>query len=135
VEDTEGQVGQPLDGERLMHSPEDEPGLQPVQVDRWETLVGKITRAAAPELSRRRQEQTLTYVFAQWSRPVISAAAVLTLIFGSLLGIYLETEPGPEVRLPTLAEVLIPEDLAPWLNPGNEPTLAEMVGALEGEVR
>jgi hypothetical protein len=118
-----------------MHGPEDELGRQPAQVDRWETLVGRITQAASPELSRRRQEQTLTFVFAQWSRPLISAAAVLTLIFGSLLGIYLETESGPEVQLPTLAEVLIPEDLAPWFNPGNEPTLAELVGVLEGELK
>lgn len=95
-------------------------------------LTERIVSAAGPELARRRQEDSLLFVLAQWSKPIISAAAVLVVVAGSILGIHRRGTSDDETQAVTLAEVLIPQELAPWYYPENETTLMEIVSALEG---
>ena len=104
----------------------------PHRDDEWEALVQHIAVAAGPELARRRQELTLTYVFAEWSRPVMAAAAVLAFAFGSVLALSERREVSADVAALTLAEVVTPAPLALWMDPANQPTLIEVVHVLEG---
>jgi hypothetical protein len=115
-----------------MFGPED--GLRDYEVgdDHLIALAERIVSAAGPELERRRQEDSLLYVLARWSKPIIVAAAVLVLVAGSILGTYRRGANDDETQTMTLAEVLIPQELAPWYYLENETTLGEIVSALEG---
>jgi hypothetical protein len=99
--------------------------------DRWEDLVRRITAAAAFELARRRSEESVTLIFARWSRRLIPAAAVVAALSGTLLGVHGLGVAGQDETLPTLAEAMTPEPLALWFDATDEPTLVEMVSALE----
>jgi hypothetical protein len=103
--------------------------------DPWEGLIRRIMRAAAVELERRRQEQSLLFVLSRWSRPVIASAAAMVLVFGTVLAASRGDEPAIEVEPPTLAHYLIAEDLRPVFVQEDKPTLAEFVSALEGGQR
>lgn len=100
--------------------------------DRWEALVRRITTAASFELARRRSKESLTQIFAGWSRRLIPAAAVVAALSGSLLGVWGLEGPGSTEASPTLAQALTPEPLALWYETTSQPTLVEMVSALEG---
>jgi hypothetical protein len=99
--------------------------------DRWEDLVRRITAAAAFELARRRSEESVTLIFARWSRRLIPAAAVVAALSSALLGVHGLGVSGPDETSPTLAEAMTPGPLALWFHSTNEPTLVEMVSALE----
>jgi len=101
-----------------------------------EALTMKIVAAAGPELARRQREnpedETIWVVLGRWSKPVLSAAALVVVVSASVLGLSSTDDVDIEDPTFTMAEALLPEDVAPWYYPGNELTLAAMVSALEG---
>lgn len=99
--------------------------------DRWEALVRRILAAAAPELARLRIRKTLAGQVGDWTRPLLPLAALLIVVFGSLLAWVSRAEADPVSEAPFLAEVLMPDSLVLWLEGGAYLTLAELVGALE----
>jgi len=116
-----------------MTNHEDDRPLQDYRASdfRLETLAKRIVEAAGPELARRRQEDSLWLVLTGWTKPVLSAAAVWVLVSASVLGFASAGEADLESSSLTLAEALLPEELAPMYYDGNEFTLAELVSALE----
>jgi hypothetical protein len=104
------------------------PGTDP---DRMEDLVRRITLAAGPELARRHRERTLMRQFEEWSRPVYSAAALLILIFGSVLVLASRGEWGAETEGPLIVEAVLPNPLSLWVDMGTSPTLVEVLNAFE----
>ena len=116
---------------------ENEGGTGPERrdADRWELLVRRIMAAAAPELERLRNRVTLMGQIDRWNRSLLPMAAVLVLLFGSVLawpGGEAEAEPADDLLI---AEVLVPEPFARWYQTGADYTLAEMVEALEERER
>lgn len=107
-----------------------DPAADPV---RWEALVGTIVQAADGELDRRRASLTLTAAVLQWARPALSAAATIALLFS--VGVAVSRSARTPVEDASLAGALVPEELAPWLVDGEQPTVAEVVVALERVVR
>ena len=105
------------------------------QPDRWEELARRINVAAAFELARRRSEDSVTLVFARWNRRLIPAAAVVVALSGTLPGDHGLSVTETDETSPTLAEAMTPGPLALWFHATNEPTLVEMVSALEGVSR
>ena len=71
----------------------------------------------------------------RWSRRLIPAAAVVVALSGTLLGVHGLGVTGTDETSPTLAEAITPEPLAFWFHATDEPTLVEMVSALEGVSR
>ncbi len=101
------------------------------EAGQWEGLVRRIMMAAGPELARRRRERTLLLQFEEWSRPVYSAAALLILIFGSVLVLASRAEVEGAADGPLIVEAVLPNPLSLWLEMGTQPTLVEMVNAFE----
>ena len=100
---------------------------------RWEWVVGTIMSAAAPELIRRRQSADLPEIVLQWARPALATAATVALLISAAAVL----RPGGgamNVAEASVAGALVPESYAAWLVAGYEPTVTELVVALE-EVR
>lgn len=100
--------------------------------ERWERLVGEIVTSAEPHLAGRRHPPRVTGLVASWARPSLAAAAAVMILFSSAARLTGErgNDPAPE---PTLAQSLVPETYAAWLTVDYEPTLTELVIALEGD--
>lgn len=99
---------------------------------RWESLVGSIVASAGPELRRRRRDATLTGALLAWARPALSAAATVALLLTAAAAWSLT---GRSEAQPSVASALVPETVAAWLVAGYEPTVTELVVALEEVVR
>lgn len=100
---------------------------------RWEALVGGIVQRATPELERRRGSATLSSAVLHWARPALSAAATIAVLLSVSLAMARSgTAPGNDA---SLAGALVPEELAAWLMEGYQPTVTEVVAALEEVVR
>ena len=114
---------------RDRHSPLD-PAQEP---QRWEELISAIVTAARPELARRRATADVPGVLRQWARPALATAATVALLMtaAGLLGGAGSTAEATEAPL---ASAVVPESYAAWLVAGYEPTVTELVLALE-EVR
>lgn len=97
---------------------------------RWERTVASIVAAAGPELSRR-AELAVPWLGRQivgWARPVLAAAATLTLV--ATASFLVERGSGAAVApttAPNLEEALFPPVVASWLQTGTEPTVEEVV--------
>ncbi len=118
-----------MDMSEARHRPLD-PGRGP---DRWEAAVEGIMRAAAPELARRRQQAGLMPTLLAWARPALSAAATIAVLFS--LGVAVNAGRAAPASEPTLADALVPDEVARWLIEGYQPTVTEVVVALEEAIR
>ena len=112
-----------------------------------EALVARIMAAAAPELERRgsgvvpmRPGAGALGTLAQWTRPILAAAAVVGLLSTGVL----QWSPGAgsrsgaeavaaaEADPALLPEVLgLPSTVATWLDEGRAPTAMDLVLAME----
>lgn len=100
----------------------------------WESLVGGIMEASGPELARRRDQMSLTSTLLVWARPALSAAATIAILLSVTAA--LVSRPGAgEMAEPLLADALVPGEVAQWLVAGYQPTVTEVVAALEEVVR
>jgi hypothetical protein len=105
-----------------------------------ERLVARIMTAAGPELERRgagirgiRNGQGALGALAQWTRPILAAAALVGLLSTGVLqwapagnGILGDTDAAP------LPELLgLPTTVAEWLDEGRSPTTRDLVLAME----
>jgi hypothetical protein len=102
----------------------------------WEALVAAILSEAGPELARRRREQTLSGLISGWSRPIFSAAMLVIVASATALLLSTRRRDGAvgddgSVTTPLLAEALVGEELAGWLEGGDPLSLAEFVEVLE----
>lgn len=97
---------------------------------RWEDLVAGIVARARPELARRRARVDVPGIVVQWARPALATAATVALLVtaAAVVG-----GPGSEgvAGDAMLAGALVPESYAAWLVAGYEPTVTELVVALE----
>ena len=110
------------------------PGPGPLDdPDRWEGQVRAITAAAAPELARLRRATSLTAVISQWRRPVISTAATVAAVSAVSLSLLMRSPADTSSEVPLLAEAVLPESVAAWMEVGEALTLAELVAAIEEE--
>lgn len=100
---------------------------------RWEAAVGGIMLAAGPELDRRRGGVSLTNTLLAWARPALSAAATIALLISA--SAMLARGSAGEAADAGLADALVPEAVAAWLVAGYQPTVTEVVAALEEAVR
>lgn len=101
--------------------------------ERWESLVRGIVQAAGPELGRRRQQAGVMPTLLSWARPALSAAATIALLFS--LGVAVNAARPAPAAVPRLADALVPDEVARWLVDGYQPTVAEVVVALEEAIR
>ena len=108
-----------------------EGGPPPGKEDRWERLVQRILLAAEPELALRSRQGALVLQIEDWLRPVLSAAAVMILIFGSILVAANRSGTGLMEESPLIVEAVLPNPLSLWLEMGTQPTLVEVVRAFE----
>lgn len=108
-----------------------DPTLDPA---RWESLVGGIMEASEHELARRRDQMNFTSTLLVWARPALSAAATIAVLLSVTAA--LVSRPGAgDMAEPLLADALVPGEVAQWLVAGYQPTVTEVVAALEEVVR
>jgi hypothetical protein len=112
------------------------PAVDPV---RWEAAVRSIVAAAAPELERRARASSPVIVLARWTRPVLSAAAVVALLAsaailsrgqsdGEIGGVATAAEVAPEMAV---ASALLPGAMSTWIMGGETESVVALVQALE----
>jgi hypothetical protein len=115
----------------MMEREHDTRALDPVRDPaRWEQLVGAIVTSARPELVRRRRSANLPDLVLQWARPALATAATVALLVSAAAVL----RPGgvqTEVATASVAGAVVPERYAAWLVAGYEPTVAELMVALE----
>lgn len=104
--------------------------------ERWELLVGTITRRAMPELARRAALRSPLVLLAGWARPMLAAAAVLAVISIAALNAPLEP-PSPSIGQAAgmVEELRVPAPLAAWLTEERGPTVDDLILALDGDFR
>lgn len=113
----------------------DEHDLDPMNhPERWERLVGGIVLAGEPYLAERRAPPKVTTVVAGWARPSLAAAATVMLLLTAAVGITGGNADETDTQL-TFAQSLVPETYAAWLEVDYEPTVTELVTALEEGAR
>lgn len=98
--------------------------------DRWERLLASIMEASEPELFRRREQQNIAALLVSWARPTLSAAATVVLLVSAAVAL-IGRLPGEALAAPTIQSAIVPEEMAAWLVAGYEPTVTEVVLALE----
>jgi hypothetical protein len=95
----------------------------------WQSLVAKVTTAAAPELARRRAERGIMRSILRWSRPVgIAAAAVLLT---GAIGLAAMNESEAVATSATFAEVVDHEPASTLLAADRPPTASDVARALD----
>jgi hypothetical protein len=109
-----------------------DPAVDPL---RWERAVHAIMSAAEPELARRSPEARGTLiVLHDWARPVFAIAASLVLLASATL---LTVGRAPSSQLTaaetsgTVAEALVPSEVAAWLETGYGMTATDLMTAIE----
>jgi hypothetical protein len=109
-------------------------GYRPDQ-NSFERRVRAIMRAAAPELARRAQRDGLLVAVGQWLRPALAAAAVVAAIAaGALVAEF--SRPQQTAAAGTMVEELgVVEPASRWLDEGREPTVSDLMMALDGGAR
>lgn len=107
------------------------PGLDPLETPaKWEELVSGIVAEARPELARRRAAADMSGLVLGWARPVLATAATVAfLVTGAAL--LRESATAADTAEAPLAGAVMPERYAAWLTAGYEPTVTELVVALE----
>lgn len=105
--------------------------LDPVrEPGRWEGLVASIVTAAGPELERRRMGPGLLGALLEWARPALATAATVAVL-ATAAAVMGGLGSSAEAAETSLAGTVVPESYAAWLVAGYEPTLTELVVALE----
>lgn len=99
----------------------------------WQELVSAIVKAAEPELARRRRKADLPGLLLQWARPALATAATVALL-ASAAALLRGGATVSEAAEAPLASAVVPESYAAWLVADYQPTVTELVVALE-EVR
>jgi hypothetical protein len=103
-------------------------GLDPVlHPEAWEGLVARINTAAAPVLARRRSASVLQ-TLSSWRRPVALGSA--GLVAAAALALLL-LPASPATAEVSLAEVVMPTTVAAWIEGSYEPTVVELVRAVD----
>lgn len=106
-----------------------------VDAARWERVVGSVLAAAEPELARRESEASspLT-VLESWARPVFAVAASLALLASATV-LTVGQRPSGQLAAAetgnTLAEALVPTEVAAWLEVGHALTADDLVTAID----
>lgn len=97
---------------------------------RYERLVRRTLNDAAPELARRAGPYAPVVLLGAWARPLLAAAALVTIVAGGVLA---ATERGRDDGpvLSTADDLGVPAPAADWLAEGREPTKADLVLAME----
>lgn len=109
-----------------------DPAVDPV---RWENAVAAIMDAAEPELARRVRQRGALEVLEGWARPVFALAASLVLVAsasilsGSQNGQGALAENGSSLN--TMAEALVPSEVAAWIEVGHALSADELASALD----
>ncbi len=98
--------------------------------DRWELLLASIMNASEPELLRRREQQNITALLVSWARPALSAAATVVFLVSAAVAL-MGRLPAEALAVPAIQSAIVPEEMAAWLVAGYEPTVTEVVLALE----
>jgi hypothetical protein len=99
--------------------------------DRWEAMISGITAAAAPELARRARLPApgMMMLLADWVRPTLSAAAIITAAAGA----FLLTGTDSAAETGSLATQFgYSSSVASWVDAESAPSVEEMVLGLEG---
>lgn len=97
----------------------------------WERRVAAIVAAAEPELRRRRRTAELPELVLQWARPALATAATVALLLSAAALMRGGDTTAVATADPSLAGAVVPERYAAWLMAGYEPTVTELVVALE----
>lgn len=100
---------------------------------RWEALVGRVMTAAGPELERRQEDLDVAWVVLDWARPALAAAAMVALLMTTAVALMRGGHMSSEVEL--LTATVVPETFAAWLMTDYQPTVTELVAAVEGVSR
>jgi hypothetical protein len=94
---------------------------------RREQLVGAVMADARTELARRVTDVSPFAVLSAWSRPALVAAAILAAVCLSMLSRQTGMTPGAGV-----ADALaVPTPAVAWLVGDREPTVADLIVAME----
>lgn len=126
-----------MDDELRIERPVDLSPLDPARDPaRWEGLVARITRAAAPELARRADASSAVVSIAAWLRPALAAAAAIMAVSAATLFL---VDGRSETVLAEASDTIpglnLPSPLGEWLNEDTPPTVVEVMVALEGDGR
>lgn len=97
---------------------------------RFERRVGRVVRAAAAELARRRAGASIWSVFAQWRRPVLAVSGVLAVL--SLL-ILMRAQPAASTRTSLAEAAGVPAEWVRWVQAGQNPSPADLIGVERSE--
>lgn len=106
--------------------------------DRWrmQRLIVRIRELARPELERRAARAGVLGMLGWWARPMLSAAAVLTVISGMALAATHRQLSNPVAGPAGVVEALnVAAPVASWINEERQPQRSDLVQALEGGVR
>jgi hypothetical protein len=102
--------------------------------DRWERLIGAITKAAAPELARRAATRSVIAVIGHWLRPALAAGIVLAVAAAATLSLLeREVEVRPALTAGLEEALELGEPVSLWLSENRAPTTSDLLLALEGE--
>ncbi len=101
--------------------------------ERRERLVTSIMEAALPELARRRQVAGPWAVLDRWTRELVAAAAIVAALAATALSrVGVGVEPA-EAQVLTVADALVPEAVAHWLESGDGPVVGDLIIEFEPE--
>lgn len=93
----------------------------------WEELVARINDAAAPVLARSRPV-TVLQTLAAWRRPVAWGSAGLVAAAALALMLLPASTATPDM---SLAEAVLPTTVAAWIEGSYEPTVLELIQAVD----
>ena len=89
-------------------------------------LVASIMEAALPELARRRKAAGPWGVLDRWSRELVAAAAIVAAL--AVTALVQMSAGGPaEAQVLTVADALVPESVAEWLESGEGPGAGDLL--------
>jgi len=99
----------------------------------WERLVASVMARAGAELSRRAAQRTPLVLLAWWAKPALSAAAVIAAIaIGTL--VFTEREMAEPERMMGIADALeVPPPVDAWLVEERDPTMSDVIMALDDQ--
>jgi anti-sigma-K factor RskA len=103
--------------------------------DALERLAEAILERAAPELRRRAAAAGLASALGAWRRPVLIAAAIVTVAAGTVL--LLSERPAALVAVgitPMTEALRVPEPAVTWLEEGRSPNSADLLWSTEGSL-
>ena len=107
--------------------------------ERFDHVVHAIAAAAAPQLRARRFRATTIGQIGTWRRPMLAAAAAIAIVSFTVLtqvgpgpG---QTESGGSSEWEIAVAMGVPTEIADWVAGDGNPTAADLLGALEEEIR